>query len=49
MKRRKGNSNSLWHDAWRRLLKNRAAVIGMCWMAGCRKRSISFTSAGMLR
>ncbi|MBR6221538.1 MAG: ABC transporter permease [Clostridia bacterium] len=33
MKRRKGNSNSLWHDAWRRLLKNRAAVIGMCWMA----------------
>ncbi|MDR0929920.1 MAG: ABC transporter permease [Oscillospiraceae bacterium] len=36
MKRReshRNNKNSLWHDAWRRLKKNKAAVVGMVWMA----------------
>jgi len=31
--RRANRNKSLWGDAWRRLLKNKAAVLGMVWLA----------------
>lgn len=32
MVKKRNSSNSLWLDAWRRLLRNRGAIIGICWM-----------------
>lgn len=31
-KRKTQANNSLWHDAWRRLRKNRGAMAGLCWI-----------------